>query len=67
MGLRLDGTLLVEPLLMADEGLLTALRAEETVVGLSVAGTYALLLHEDGTLTAPGASFDLSPLTAPQS
>ena len=67
VGLRLDGTLLVEPLLMADEGLLTALRAEETVVGLSVAGTYALLLHEDGTLTAPGASFDLSPLTAPQS
>ena len=56
VGLRLDGTLLVEPLLMADEGLLTALRAEETVVGLSVAGT----------LTAPGASFDLSPLTAPQ-
>lgn len=67
VGLRLDGTLLVEPLLMVDEGLLTALRAEETVVGMSVAGTYALLLHEDGTLTAPDAGFDLSPLTAPQS
>lgn len=67
VGLRLDGTLLVEPLLMVDEGLLSALRAEGNVIGLSVAGTYALLLHEDGTLTAPGAGFDLSPLAAPQS
>lgn len=63
VGLRLDGTLLAEPLLMADEPLLSALREEKNVVGLSVAGTFVLILHEDGTLTAPGASFDLAALT----
>ncbi len=67
VGLRLDGTLLAEPLLMVDEGLLAALRSEQNVVSVSAAGTYVLLLHEDGTLTAPGAAFDLSPLAAPQS
>ena len=65
--LWLDGTLLVEPLLMADKELLAALRAEQNVIGISAAGTYVLLLHEDGSLTAPHASFDISPLTAPQS
>ena len=67
VGLRLDGTLLVEPLLMADEELLAALRAEQNVIGISAAGTYVLLLHEDGSLTAPHAPFDISPLTDPQS
>ena len=57
VGLRLDGTLLVEPLLMADEELLAALRAEQNVIGISAAGTYVLLLHEDGSLTAPHAPF----------
>ena len=59
VGLRRDGTLLAESLLFAEDDLLTALREETGVVGLSVAGTYALLLHEDGTLSAPGAPFDL--------
>lgn len=58
VGLRLDGTLLAEPLLSADDALLAALRAETGVVGLSAAGTYVLLLHEDGSLSAPGAPFD---------
>ena len=63
VGLRLDGTLLAEPLLLSDGSLLDALQAEQDVIGLSVAGTFALLLHEDGTLTAPGATFDITPLT----
>ena len=66
-GLRVDGTLLIQPLLPVDGALLTALAAERDVIGLSLAGTWALVLHGDGTLTAPGASFDLSPLPAPQS
>ncbi len=59
VGLRLDGTLLVEPLLPADASLLAALRAETDMAGLALAGTYALLLHADGTLSAPGAPFDV--------
>ena len=59
IGLRLDGTLLVEPLLPVDEALLSALRAETSVTGFALAGTWALLLHADGTLTAPGAAFDV--------
>lgn len=55
LGLRLDGTLLVRPLLPTDESLLNALSTENDVVGLSAAGTYVLLLHADGSLTAPGA------------
>ena len=64
IGLRLDGTLLVEPLLPVDEALLLALQAEHDVNGLAVAGTFVLLLHKDGTLTAPGADFDPAPLAA---
>lgn len=63
LGLKLDGTLLVSPLLPSDAALLSALSREQRVVGLSAAGTWVLLLHEDGSLSAPGASFDLSPLT----
>lgn len=62
LGLRLDGTLLVEPLRPLDPALVAALRAEADVTGLALAGTYALLLHADGTLTAPGAPFDIRPL-----
>ncbi len=67
VGLKLDGTLLVEPLLPVDRSLLSALRAERDVVGLDLAGTYALLLHGDGTLTAPGASDAIQSLCGPQS
>ena len=63
LGLKLDGTLLVSPLLPTDEELLSALSREQNVIGLSAAGTWVLLLHEDGSLSAPGAAFDLSPLT----
>lgn len=63
LGLKLDGTLLAEPLLPTDASLLLALSREQGVVGLSAAGTWVLLLHEDGSLSAPGAPFDLSPLT----
>lgn len=59
VGIRMDGALLVESLLLADDALLSALRSETDVVGLSVSGTYALLLHADGTLSAPGAAFDV--------
>ena len=62
-GLKLDGTLLVEPLLPTDDGLLAALRAETDVTGFALAGTYALLLHADGTLSAPGAPFDIRPFS----
>jgi tetratricopeptide (TPR) repeat protein len=61
VGLKLDGTLLVEPLLPVNDELLSALRNETDIVGFSVAGTYVLLLHKDGTFTAPGASFDPGP------
>ena len=64
IGLRLDGTLLVEPLLPVDEALLLALRAEHDVTGLDTAGTFVLLLHKDGALTAPGADLDLAFLAA---
>ncbi len=58
-GLRADGTLLLEPLLPVDPALLNALRSETDVVGFALAGTWAILLHRDGTLTAPGATFDV--------
>lgn len=64
VGLKVDGTLLAKPLLPVDAGLLSALAAEQDVIGFSVAGTYVLILHDDGTLTAPGAAFDLSALAA---
>lgn len=70
VGLKADGTLLVRPLMPVDGALLEALSAERDVIGFSVAGTYALVLHTDGSLSAPGASFDLSALgalAAPQS
>ena len=68
VGLRVDGTLLVQPLIPSDGSLLSALATETDVVGLSAAGTYVLLLHGDGSLTAPGAPFDLAPLAlAPES
>lgn len=56
VGLRVDGTLLAAPLMPVSDGFLVDLRSEKNVIGLSLAGTYALVLHEDGTLTAPGAS-----------
>ena len=63
VGLKQDGTLLAAPLLPTDEALLAALERETDVVGFSVAGTYVLLLHGDGTLSAPGATFDLTPFS----
>lgn len=55
MGLRTDGTVLVAPLLPVDAGLLAALAREQEVTGFSLAGTYALLSHRDGSISAPGA------------
>ncbi len=57
VGLKTDGTLLVLPLMPVSDALLTALAAEKDVTGMSVAGTYVLLLHADGSVTAPGAVF----------
>lgn len=67
VGLRLDGTLLVSPLRPVEPTLLDALQAERDVVGLDLAGTYALLLHSDGTLTAPGAPEAIQALCGPAS
>ena len=58
VGLRADGTLLYRPLMPVKDELLAALAAEKDVTGISVAGTYVLLLHADGTLSTPGAGFD---------
>lgn len=63
VGLKQDGTLLAASLLPTDEALLAALERETDVVGFSVAGTYVLLLYGDGTLSAPGATFDLTPFS----
>ena len=62
MGLKTDGTLRVLSLMPVPEALLSALAAERNVTGMSVAGTYVLLLHTDGSVTAPGAAFDCSGL-----
>ncbi len=62
VGLKTDGTLRVLPLMPVPEALLSALAAERNVTGMSVAGTYVLLLHADGSVTAPGAAFDCSGL-----
>ena len=59
--------MLVEPLLPADASLLSALRAEKDVVGMDLAGTYALILHGDGTLSVLGAGFDASALIVSES
>ena len=60
VGLKVDGTLLIEPLMPVDRTFLSDLQAERDVIGFAVAGTYALVLHSDGTLTAPGAGDDIS-------
>ena len=60
VGLKVDGTLLIEPLMPIDKAFLSALREEQDVIGIAVAGTYALILHSDGTLSAPGADSDIS-------
>lgn len=62
IGLKTDGTLLCLPLMPVPDALLSALDAERDVVGLSVAGTYVLLLHADGTISAPGAAFSIDAL-----
>ena len=67
VGLRVDGTLLTEPLLPSNGSLLLALCAEEDVIGFDLAGTYALILHGDGTLTAPGAPDAVQSLLRPES
>ena len=67
VGITLDGTLLIEPLLPADPAFLAALAAEKDVVGLALSGTYALVLHADGTLTAPCAPKAIQALCRPES
>ena len=62
VGIPLDGALLIEPLLPADPAFLADLAAEQDVAGLALSGTFALVLHGDGTLTAPGAPADISRL-----
>ena len=62
LGLKADGTLLCIPLMPTDPALLSALEAETNVIGMSAAGVYVLLLHADGSVTAPGAPFDTSGL-----
>ena len=62
LGLRTDGTLRVLPLMPVSEALLSALEKERDVIGMSAAGTYVLLLHADGSVTAPGAPFDCAGL-----
>lgn len=54
-GIRADGTLAVEPLMPCRAAYLEALRAETDVVEVAPAGTFALVLHRDGTVTACGA------------
>lgn len=67
VGLKVDGTLLVQPLMPADGALLSALLAEQDVIGFDVAGTWALILHADGSLSAPGAPEDIEALCRPES
>ena len=55
IGIRADGTLAVEPLTPLDAGYRRALEAQTDVAEVAPAGTFALILHRDGTLTACGA------------
>ena len=43
------------------------LTTEKDVVGLALSGTYALVLHADGTLTAPCAPKAIQALCRPES
>jgi len=64
VGLTLEGTLVCAPLLPPEGSFLSALAAEGDVVGLALGGTFALVLHADGTLTAPGAGDEIARLCA---
>lgn len=62
VALRADGTLLCRALLPNQDALMNELCEERNVTGISAAGTYVLLLHEDGSVSAPGAPFDVKGL-----
>ena len=54
VGICADGTLNAHALLPCDEAFLNALLAETDVESVSVSGTFALVLHHDGKLSACG-------------
>ena len=54
LGIRTDGTLAAHALLPCDEAFLTALSAQTDVETVSLSGTFALVLHHDGTLSGCG-------------
>ena len=53
-GIRTDGSLYCRALMPCSEAFLNALSAEEAVAEIALTGSYALILHRDGTLSAAG-------------
>ncbi len=54
VGLRADGRLAVKTLMPGAEAFRAALEKEENVADIAIAGTFALIRHRDGTLSARG-------------
>ena len=54
VGISADGTLEVKELLPVSSSFISQLLNEQKVIGVTCAGTYALILHEDGTISTCG-------------
>lgn len=54
VGIRADSGLVCRALMPCSEAFLEALSAEEAVAEIALTGTYAMILHRDGTLSGAG-------------